>query len=148
MPRYAAKPLTSKMGTPGYMANEGHIRLGLGVLKTLPENRNDQWIDIGQIIDDPQIFEFFSDIDRGEIDDALTHIELRNPPDAINIETKLNDETSVEYILANSGNCKRKKLDAENDQMREARQIKTTKLQPIKLEKRKSKKHRKTMYNL
>ena len=131
------------MGPPGNMANERHIRLGRGILKTLREKNNDQWADIRQIIGDPQISDFFGDIAREEIDDALMRIGRMISPDALKIETQLNDETSVEYSKSTSGDCKRERLGAENDKMRATRRIKTMKLKPRKMEQRKRKKHRK-----
>ena len=80
---------------------------------TLREKRSDQWVDIEQIAGNPEIFEFCGDITREEIDGALMRIGRMNSPDALKIETKLNAETSVEYIKSNPGNCKRKKFGAD-----------------------------------
>ena len=101
--RYATKPLTNKMGTPAHMENGRNIRLRRGILKTLREKHNALWIDINQLIGDPEIFEFFGDIVREEIDGASMKIDRSNSPDAIKIEKRLNDETSVEYMKSNSG---------------------------------------------
>ena len=103
---YAAKPLTNKMGTPGHMTNERHIRLGRGIIKALQEKRKDQSVDTEQIVGDPRISEFPGDAAGEEIYDALMHIGRMNSPDSLKIETKLDDETSVEYTKSNSGNCK------------------------------------------
>ena len=99
------------MGAPGHTTNERCKQLGRCILKTIRERRNDQRVDIEQIIDDPQIFEFFGDAARAAIDISMTHIARKHTPDSPKIETKLNDEKSVEYIESNSENSKRKKPD-------------------------------------
>ena len=83
------------MGPPGHMTNERRKQLGRGIPKTLRQKHNDQWIDIEQIIYDPQIFEFAGVVAREEIDGATTHIDRKDPPDALKIVSKLNDETAV-----------------------------------------------------
>ena len=121
------------------MTNERHKQLGRCIPETLREKRNVQWVDIEQIIGDPQISELRGDIDREEIDDAATHNNRANAPDAIKIETKLNDGTSAEYIMANSENCKGRNMAQEYAQITTQRQTETLKPGPWKTEKKERK---------
>ena len=61
----------TKMGTPDYETTHRKVRLGRCLLKTLRWKREDQWVDIGQIIGEPQISECAGHIKRDEIDDAV-----------------------------------------------------------------------------
>ena len=96
------------MGTPDNRTSERHIQLGRGILRALRKKRNDQWIDIHRLINETQLFEFFGEIARGEIDTSATYINRENATGTANIETKTNEETSVQYIKSNSDWCIRK----------------------------------------
>ena len=100
--------ITNIMGTPDHKTNERRIQLGRGILRTLRQKHNDQWSDIHQIINGPQISEFFGEIERGGIDTAETYISRKNVTDIPKIETKTNEETAVEYSKSNAEHCKRK----------------------------------------
>ena len=97
------------MGTPNHKTSERYIQLGRAILRAMRQNPNDQWIDIHQIINGPKLFEFPGGVTRGEIDTSATYINRKNATDTPKIETKANEDTSVEYNKSNSANCKRRK---------------------------------------
>ena len=94
------------METPGYETNGWNMRLGRCIIRKQREKRDDQWVDIEKIIGDPQISECPGHIARGEIDEAIMHISRKNPPHALKIDTRLNEDTSGESTKSNSGNWK------------------------------------------
>ena len=89
------------METPINERAHRHIRLGRSVLKMLRDRRTDQRGDVEQIIEDPKIYEYVIEIARGELDDALMHVNRKRPKREPKIVHVINANASIEYIKSN-----------------------------------------------
>lgn len=58
-----------------------------------------------KIIADPQIYEYFGEITRGELDNAAQYVHRKQPQREKKIEQAINANTSTEYVKSNSAQC-------------------------------------------
>ena len=65
----------------------------------------DQRVDIKQITEGPQIYEYPVEIKREELDDAVLYVNIKRPQREPKIQQGIHAHASIEYVKSNSGQC-------------------------------------------